>query len=229
MAPALSVELLHDMPIWLALNVWVAIVVLYISKAVYRSLISRGWSDGVAKYMGRKTIHILGGGMVAYLLPFTFLEPYLPFISSMILTAYIYYYRHFRGLMDWFQDPGNTYEAHFTITWGLAVLLGWLLGGTPWAGAVPALMMSWGDGVTGVVRGVRRGRRVKSWEGSIAMLAASLALGLIFGYVGLIAGAAATIVERWDAVDDNITVPLTSLVIILLGLRLAPWLARPLI
>jgi dolichol kinase len=82
--------------------------------------------------------------------------------------------------------------------------------------------MAWGDGITGIVRNLRYGRRVKGWEGSVAMLIVNTLIGLKFGAAGLIAAVASTMVERWEGMDDNITVPVISLLILVIAKTFAP-------
>jgi dolichol kinase len=45
---------------------------------------------------------------------------------------------------------------------------------------------------------------------------------LKFGVAGLIAAAASTMVERWEGMDDNITVPIISLLILVIAKTFAP-------
>jgi len=40
-------------------------------------------------------------------------------------------------------------------------------------------------------------------------------VGALMGLVGILAGVVATAVERWERIDDNISVPLVSLVILI--------------
>ncbi|MGC9112726.1 dolichol kinase [Acidilobus sp.] len=207
--------------ITLALAAWVGAVVLYISKAVYRLSTSHGLGDRISRYMARKTIHILGGGLVAALVPFVYTQPWMAFASAMALTGYILYRRR-RGLMTWFQEPDNAYEAHFTIMWGLVILAPWFFDPSMVIGAVSALFMSVGDGITGVVRGLRRVRG-KAWSGTIAMIVVSSLIGGYFlGLEGVAAGVVASFVERINGVDDNITVPLVSFLLLLAMRYLLP-------
>ena len=65
--------------------------------------------------------------------------------------------------------------------------------------------------MTGVVRNLIYKKRTKAWEGSLAMLLVCIPIGALVGLVGVLAGIAATAVERIDRLDDNISVPLVSL------------------
>ncbi|HDJ97473.1 MAG TPA: hypothetical protein ENG54_03310 [Thermofilum sp.] len=73
------------------------------------------------------------------------------------------------------------------------------------------MFMAYGDGVTGVVRNYVYRKWTKGLWGSAAMLAVSLPIGLVLkGIGGAIAAIAATLIELWPKIDDNITVPIIS-------------------
>ena len=209
-------ELVHDTLIAIVMMAWVIFVTVYLAKLTYNYALKKGWSDHSAKYFARKVIHTLAGGLVAFLLPFTFEEPLYPLIMALIISALTYSLHRSGKLMYWFQDPENEYEVHFALMWGIVIFITWFISKSFWLGVVPALMMSWGDGITGIIRNIRYKKRVKGWEGSIGMLIVSIAVGLKFGIAGIIAAVLATLVERWNKVDDNITVPLVSLVTLLI-------------
>ena len=86
---------------------------------------------------------------------------------------------------------------------------------------VPVAFMAFGDGVTGIVRNAIYNRRTKAWIGNLAMALVTVPLGYaIFGYIGGLAGLVASIIEHYEIkpfIDDNLTVPLTSFLIIILG------------
>jgi dolichol kinase len=86
--------------------------------------------------------------------------------------------------------------------------------------------MSVGDAVTGVVRNLLYKKRTKSWWGNLAMASFSIPTGAVLGAAGIMAGAAASFIEHFEAnpIDDNITVPLSSFIILLLAKFYAPWL-----
>ena len=75
--------------------------------------------------------------------------------------------------------------------------------------------MAWGDGVTGVVRNLIYKKRTQAWEGSLAMLLVCIPVGTLIGLAGVIAATPATVVERLEGFDDNISIPLVSLAILL--------------
>jgi len=112
--------------------------------------------------------------------------------------------------------------------WGFVLALGWLAsGGNFWFGVLPVLFMSVGDAVTGIVRNILYKRRTKSWWGNLAMAVFSVPVGAaVLGVVGALAGAISSIVEHFESnpVDDNITVPLSAFLVLVLAKFSAPWL-----
>lgn len=111
--------------------------------------------------------------------------------------------------------------------WGVILTLGWIVsGGNFWFGVLPILFMAVGDAVTGVVRNALYKRRTKSWWGNLAMAAFSIPAGVILGIAGVIAGAIVSVVEHFEfgPIDDNITVPSISFLILVIASFYAPWL-----
>ncbi|MCS6769220.1 MAG: dolichol kinase [Candidatus Caldarchaeum sp.] len=191
---------------------WVLFITLFATKQLYRWMRSRGLEHHVAVYYNRKIIHILAGGVVAVFVPFLF-KNYTPIAVLVAVLAVGNYLPHRRKrLLYWYQVEENMYEVNFTVMWGLVMGVGFLLNNVM-LGVVPILFMSVGDGVTGLVRNAIYGRRTKSWWGNLAMALFCIPAGfLLYGVVGALSGAAASVVERFElgVVDDNVTVPLTS-------------------
>ena len=194
---------------------WLGFVLLFASKWLYNFVLKRGWDPKRGTYLGRKFVHIFGAGLVAILLPFEFHEPVFPFAFAMLLALLTYTLHKTNHVLHWFQDPSNYSETYFALTWGAAVLLTWLVDRTFLLAVLPTLFMAWGDGVTGVVRNLMYKKRTKAWQGSVAMLAVCVPVGALMGVAGIVAGIAATSVERVEGIDDNISVPLVSLCILL--------------
>jgi len=203
-----------DVPITLGLLAWMGFVLLFASRWLYNYVLRKGWDRKRGTYLGRKFVHIFGAGLVAALLPFEFHEPYFPFLFAMLLAGLTYALHRTNRVLIWFQDPSNYSETYFALTWGTAVLLTWIVDKTFLLAVVPTLFMAWGDGVTGVVRNLLYKKRTKAWEGSIAMLLVCIPVGALMGAAGVLAGVAATAVERIEGIDDNISVPLLSLAIL---------------
>jgi len=205
---------------------WVFYVITVISKKVYSYSLSKNYDEISARYLSRKTIHILAGGVVAVFVPFVYKEPVTPFILSLILTVLLLFNRRQKKMMDWFQEAGNFYEVDFTIMWGLSILVGWFFDKTLWLGVLPAIYMSVGDGVTGIVRIIISKKRYKGIEGSLAMFISILPFSITMGYGGLISAFAGTLAEKQNFIDDNIAVPVVSLLILILFRTIYPQLLK---
>jgi len=209
-----TADIYHDLVITVPLFVWVIFVVKYFSRWVYDLAVKKGYPPESATYFGRKTIHIFASGLIALSLPFLFKEPFLPFLSALILAIYTYLPHRKKQLYEWFQAKDNIREVNFCLTWGLVILAGWFIDRTFWLGVIPALFMSFGDGVTGIVRNLKYKRRTKAWEGSLAMLIVCVLIGLKMGWPGVIAAISATIFEKLEFLDDNISIPAVSFIIL---------------
>ena len=199
------------------LLLWNLAVIHYLSKWAYN--FAQKFRDIPAAYIGRKIVHLFGGGIIALLIP-VFYEGYyvLVTICAFGLAIYLLLRRKY-GLMYWFQIKENRYEVHFALAYGTVLLIGVLLGNL-WIGLIPLLFMSFGDSGTGLIRAVTQKRHVKSWEGSLAMFLICSIIGFLsLGVYGFIVGSIATLVEKIPEIDDNITVPMiTALLAYLPGL-----------
>ncbi|MDH5795209.1 MAG: dolichol kinase [Candidatus Bathyarchaeota archaeon] len=187
----------------------------------------RGTEHNVAVYYNRKVIHLLAGGVVAAVVPFVFKTSFFPFVMAMVLAVFIYTPHKIGKIMYWFQTEENTYEVSFCIMWGTIITLGWLFSGGDFLfGTLPVLFMSVGDAVTGIVRNFLYKKRTKSWWGNLVMAFISILAGTMLGFAGVLAGATASVVEHFEfpPIDDNVTVPLVSFLILILAKFYAPWL-----
>jgi len=206
---------------------WVIFVATVLTKTLYRLMKKRGVDHYVAIYYNRKVIHMLAGGVCALVVPFVFRTAILPLVMAMLLAIFIYTPHKLGKIMYWFQTKENAYEVSFCIMWGIIISLGWWLsGGNYWFGVLPVLFMSFGDAVTGIIRNYVYRKRTKSWWGNLAMAALSMSLGTILGTAGIIAGGVASFVEHFEfyPIDDNVTVPSVSFLILMLAKTLAPGL-----
>jgi len=210
-------DIFHDLIISLPLFFWVLFVTQILSKWVANFAIKKGYPKDSATYFGRKIIHIFASGIAALLLPFFFLEPIIPFLMAILLAVYTFLPHKISRLFDWFQVKENLHEVNFCLMWGLSVLIGWFFDKTFWLGVIPTLFMSFGDGITGIIRNLKYKKRTKAWEGSLAMfLVCALIGGLKMGWAGVVAAVFATIFERFEFIDDNISIPVISLLILIL-------------
>ncbi len=202
----------------LPLAAWVLFVVHYLARWS-KELVAARYGEGVGVYFARKVIHMAAGGLVALLIPLLFREPWVPFLLGLGFAVYTYLPHRTGRLMTWFQDPSNISEVYYCLAWAVAVLAAWPF--NVWLAVYPLFLMSFGDGVTGIIRGLRQRRRVKSWDGSLGFIAVSLPVGyLLFGPVGAAVAVLAALLEKSGVVDDNISVPLASLAVLLAAYHL---------
>lgn len=186
----------------------------------------RGWGADTT----RKLIHVSAGGSLFVIL-WLFDHPHfgiIPFASFTLLNYWFRRRRTFRGMDSERASYGTVYFA-LSIT----ILLAWLWRRSPddrsALAAAAVMMMTWGDAAAALV-GQRFGQHryhlwghARTWEGSAAMLAVSIAASTatLIAYGGiaagvalawsLVAGAAATLVEGVSPHGlDNLTVPLIA-------------------
>ncbi|MEM2109516.1 MAG: dolichol kinase [Candidatus Odinarchaeota archaeon] len=209
---------LFEILVTIILFLWVAFVVTVLTKKLYKVLTARGFEHTIAVYYNRKVIHMLAGGVSAIVVPFVFATPILPLVFAALLAVFIYIPHRTGKLMNWFQVCENCYEVSFAIMWGAVITIGWYFsGGNFWFGVLPALFMAFGDAITGVVRNAIYKRRTKSWYGNLAMASVTIPTGVILGPMGVISGFIASIIEHFEFkfIDDNITVPAVTLILLL--------------
>lgn len=221
-------DVYHDLIITLPLLLWIFFVIQYLSRWVYDFALKKGYPKHSATYFGRKIIHIFAAGVMTLFLPFFFREPFVPFVSGLLLGLYNYYFRRTEKLQDWYQVRENHHEVNFCIMWSLSILIGWFIDKSFWLGVIPALFMAFGDGITGIVRNFKYTKRNKAWEGSVAMFFTCAVIGgLKMGWAGIIAAVGATFFEEFN--DDNIFIPLVSFITLTLFLYFSPGLTEPFI
>jgi phytol kinase len=208
----------------LAFFIWVLFVVGVLTYLSYKILVKKV-PEGVAVYYNRKIIHILAGGLIGYLVPFAFGTPFYPLVLSMVLGVFTLIPHLLKKPMYWFQTNDNAYEVHFCLSWGLILTAGWFLtGGDFWFGVIPIMFMALGDAVTGLVRNAMFKRRTKSWWGNLAMAVVNVVIGLKLALPGVVAGLFSSIIEHFEfgPIDDNITVPVSAFLILILFYFFAP-------
>ncbi|WEU40023.1 MAG: dolichol kinase [Candidatus Odinarchaeum yellowstonii] len=209
---------LTEIIVTIILFIWVTFVVTVLTKKIYTVLTNRGTEHTIAVYYNRKVVHMLAGGVSAIVVGLVYTTPILPLIFASLLAVFVYIPHRAGKLMTWFQVCENCYEVSFAIMWGVVLTLGWFFsGGNFWFGVLPALFMSFGDAVTGVVRNAIFKRRTKSWYGNLAMASVSIPTGAILGPMGVISGAIASLIEHFEfgPIDDNVTVPAVTLILLL--------------
>ena len=179
-------------------------------------------------YLARKFIHI-GAGIIFLSIPYLYSSPIVPTTLSILFTIFTLAPRMRGRMYEWYQIKGNYGDLYFTLMATIIIPLTWYY--DLWTGILALLLMGWGDAVTGFVRWKVYGGRVKGLWGTIAMIVFSVPTGyLIYGYshiwsngwIGALGGLTASLIEKTDVIDDNITVPLTSLATIIILKNLYP-------
>ncbi len=219
-------ELAEELTAAAGLTGWVYLVLTVISRHYYEMALRDLRDEVMARYSTRKIVHVLGGGVPAALVPVAFGTPLIPFSLAMLAGAYALARRRTR-ILSWFQEPGNVNEVTFSVMWGASMIISWLLGGGLIYGALAALFLSVGDGVTGLVRSLR-GVRGKAISGTIAMMAVCSFIGAsLAGAAGVASAVVSSIVERARRVDDNILIPLSAILVLEIARLIAPWTLTP--
>ncbi len=196
------------------LFVWNLAIIHIVSKWVYDFF--KKYEGVPAEYVSRKIVHIFNGGITALLVPI-FYEGYywIVIVSAFLFASYIYFRRRWR-LMYWFQVKDNAYEVHFALMYGITLMIGVVLGDV-WVGLIPILFMSFGDSATGLIRAFTQRRRIKSWDGTVAMIVVCSVIGYWkLGWYGVLSGVVVSFIEKIPRIDDNITVPIMTAILVYL-------------
>ena len=167
-------------------------------------------------WINRKLIHLsVSPAVLAYM--YVFKEPYV-FLMFGVLFSFILIFPHFREKeLTWFQEKNNYGEVFFCISFSILSILFW--GYSRILTGVAMLFMAIGDSVTGMVRSMFLKKRGKHWTGTIAMLITCLIIGFIFlGYKGMVLSIIATVAEYQPWLDDNLSVPMVTMIAGLLPL-----------
>jgi len=203
-------DILNDLVLALIFSGWMFFVIKFLARWTFNFAVKKGFPEKSSIYFGRKIIHIFGSGLITLSVPFLFKEPFIPALTAFLLAIYNFWPHKKGRLYHWFQDEENIHEVNFCIMWGVILLLGWIFDNSFWLGVIPLLFVSFGDGITGIVRNLKYKRRTKAWEGSLAMLIICSLIGFKVGFPGVLAAIFATIAERIEIIDDNISIPLVS-------------------
>lgn len=179
--------------------------------------VARKVSERFGTYVARKTIHILSAGVSVLLAPLVFTDWSVPLVLGSLMVAFTVY-GHLRKPCSWFQINKNYADVYFTVA-STSLLVGfWNY--NVWIGVLSALFLAWGDGLTGIVRSFVYKKRNKGIWGTVAMFAVCMVLGILMngrvGYAAFVGGAFASIIEKCEAVDDNISIPFGSAILMTL-------------
>ncbi|MGQ9781509.1 MAG: hypothetical protein ACUVQ8_04565 [Nitrososphaeria archaeon] len=168
-------------------------------------------------WINRKMIHLsVTPAVLSYM--YIFKEPYVFFLFGILFTL-ILIIPHLRSKeLVWFQEKKNYGEVFFCVSFSLLSILFWnesrILTG------VAMLFMAVGDSVTGIIRSRFLKKRGKHWTGTMAMLTTCLMIGYIFlGTNSLVLAFIATLAEFQPWLDDNLSVPIVTMISGLLMLK----------
>jgi len=177
--------------------------------------VSRKVSVKFGTYMARKAIHLLSAGVSVLLAPFVFSDWQMPLILGSVMVLFTLF-GHARKSYDWFQISKNYADVYFTVACTVLLVVFWYYNSV-WIGVLSSLFLAWGDGLTGVVRYIVYRRRNKGIWGNIAMFVVCMALGYFMngrvGYVGFVGAAFASVAEKFERIDDNISIPFGSAIL----------------
>lgn len=218
--------------IWTAgLGLYV-IGVLFATRWPYERMVSGGMTPIRATYYTRKIVHVFAGGIPSLLVPIVFADFWYPMAGGIILGLLAHLAHATGRRLHWFQVSENRNDVTFAVMWWVSLSILWWLLDDPWLAILPALFMSFGDGVTGVVRNAVIRRRSKHPIGNAFMLLVCLPLGVVLAgqasppipLWGALAAVIATIVERYELgpLDDNVLIAVSSVAILLIGSSLGP-------
>jgi len=179
--------------------------------------VSRRISEKHGTYMARKAIHILSAGISVLLARLIFSDLLAPLLLGSLMIAFTVF-GHLRKPYSWFQIKQNYADIYFTVACTVLLVAFWNY--NIWIGVLSALFLAWGDGLTGIVRNFVYGKRNKSILGNFAMFAVCMTLALLMngrvGYVAFVGAAFASVVEKFERIDDNISIPFGSAIIMTL-------------
>jgi dolichol kinase len=200
---------------WACVLTGVALVAMVASNYAFKS--------GLSFYASRKIAHF-GAAIPIVLLPVFFSSMLYPVIlsSGLLLVVLI---SHKRNLFPGFARHGRLSEIYFPLSVLVSILIFWST--SPWVAIAPPLMLSLGDGITGVVRKFVYKEEIKGNWGSFACFIVCALIGVILLpsiLTGLISALAATLAERFCGdskgsiikIDDNLAMPLSAIVVIVI-------------
>ncbi|OYT52010.1 MAG: hypothetical protein B6U76_10360 [Desulfurococcales archaeon ex4484_217_2] len=164
-------------------------------------------------WFNRKIIH-LSSVPAVFMYLYVFKEPYAFFTYGTLITVLLVLHHLRKNEMSWFQIRGNLGEVYYTVSYSVMALTMWYMRELA---VTVMLFMAVGDAVTGLVRIRVCRERCKHWIGSLAMLITTSIIGYVFlGSLGLLMAIIATIAERQEFIDDNLGIPLASILTYLL-------------
>ena len=216
--------------IWIIILTIYTVSITFLTKKTYDLMVKKGIKKKDAVYYNRKIVHIFAGGVIALIVPIVFSSSIYPLFCGLSITIITYLsHKSRRGkMLYWFQTEDNLNDVSFCFMWGITIFVLWeVMGamgntGAPWIAIIPAVFVSFGDGVTGIARNTLFKKRTKHPIGNVFMAAVCIPLGyFLAGFGGIaIGGAIAAIVastmERYEfgPIDDNILITISSSIVL---------------
>ena len=177
------------------------------------------YDSKIPQYISRKIGHL--AGCIAFMfLPFLFSSWVWPLVLTIGFTILLLYAKLFRP--STFRGVGGSgrtdafAEIHFPAAGMILVGILWGVFNHPWLAVVPLAFMGGGDAITGIIRARVYGREVKGNWGSFGMIISCLLLAYFIQpyWIGALGAVVATLAERYTKtskfIDDNLTIPLVS-------------------
>ncbi len=208
------------------------IAILFLTKIPYDRMVASGMEPIRAVYFTRKIVHMAGSGVPTLLVPYLFTDFWYPMVAGLLLGVFIHLTHATGRRLHWFQTAENKNDVSFAVMWWLSLSALWWLLDDPWLAILPGLFMSFGDGITGVVRNFVVRRRSKHPLGNVFMLAVSVPLAWWAASGasppipewGVLAAVLASAVERYEfgPIDDNVLIAVVSTATLLIGAAVGP-------
>jgi hypothetical protein len=227
----LSQQLLFEI-IWMFVLAFYTLFIIYLTRRLYEWMVNRRIKKSVAIYYNRKFIHIFAGGVVVLAVPFVFSSPWLPLLSGIIMAIITFIAHRSGNSFYWFQTEDNVSDVSFSLMWGIAIFVLWLMFDDPWIAIIPPAFIAFGDGITGIIRNIAFKERRKHPIGNIYMAGVCIPIGYYFASTGnpsiplwgVFAAIIASLFERYEfgKIDDNILVAGSAIIILLIGATLGP-------
>lgn len=216
--------------IWIIILTIYTVSITFLTKKTYDLMVNKGIKKKDAIYYNRKIVHIFAGGVIALIVPIVFSSSIYPLFCGLSITiiTYLSHKRRRGKMLYWFQTEDNLNDVSFCFMWGITIFVLWeVMGamgntGAPWIAIIPAVFVSFGDGVTGIARNVLFKKRTKHPIGNVFMAAVCIPLGYFlagFGGIaigGVIAAIVASTMERYEfgPIDDNILITISSSIVL---------------
>jgi len=221
--------------IWIIILIIYTLSVTFLTKKTYDLMVKKGIKKGDAVYYNRKLVHIFAGGVIALMVPIVFSSSIYPLLCglSIAIVTYLSHKAKKGKMLYWFQTEDNLNDVSFCFMWGITIFVLWEVleamgnhAGAPWIAIIPAVFVSFGDGVTGIARNVLFKKRTKHPIGNVLMAVVCIPLGYFlagFGGIaigGVIAAIVASTMERYEfgPIDDNILITISSSIVLYISI-----------